>query len=84
MQNKQISPEEQAVREADFKSRHVQFDKELKEIIKKYEVTLEAEPFIFRGLLVARPTVSDNKKYIEDSTPTENNEGQAVDGDGKN
>lgn len=64
MDNKnKVTPEEQAVRDADFKSRHVQFDKELKELLSKYELVLEAEPFIFRGLTVARPTISDGKKW---------------------
>lgn len=83
MQNKaNLSPEDLAVREADFKARHVKFDKELKELCSKYEIRLEAEPYIFRGLLVARPSVSDGKKYeeeksIEDKTPAK--EGEAVD-----
>lgn len=72
---KAISQEERAVRDADFQKRHLQFNKDLGDLVKKYELTLEAEPFVYRGLLVARPTVSDAKKYtedkpVEDSKPT--------------
>jgi len=67
--SKKISQEEKAVRDADFKSRHLQFDKELRALVSKYEVTLEAEPFIFKGLTVARPTIGDAKEYNDDDTP---------------
>lgn len=85
---KQISNEELEVRNADFKKRHLQFDKDLKDLVKKYEVVLEAEPFIFRGLLIARPTISDGRKYTDDVTPdtddvasTETDTGDKKDGD---
>lgn len=80
-QPKAISQEEQAVRDADFKKRHLQFNKDLGELLKKYELVLEAEPFIFRGMMVARPTVSDAKKYNEDvpvSSPEPKADEQAV------
>lgn len=87
---KEISQEERAVRDADFKSRHMRFDKELKELIAKYEVTLEAEPFIFRGLMVARPSVSDAKVWdkVEDGESTveggdKNDGGSTVEGEDK-
>lgn len=81
-QPKAISQEEQAVRDADFKKRHLQFNKDLGDLVKKYELVLEAEPFIFRGMMVARPTVSDAKKYNEDapvSTPEPKADEPAID-----
>lgn len=84
---KEISQEEQVVRDADFKSRHVQFDKQLKDLLTKYELRLEAEPFVYRGMLVAKPTISDMKKYeediVEEKTPATVEEVPTVEGEDK-